>query len=58
MKIRFELDGEYEWQPSEKVTIEAPNINVALLKLASNHDLSAIYTIYISHENEESDDDD
>lgn len=53
---RFQFDIFGSWGNSDMIyIIEAPNLNVAIMKLAMEHDLSDLNTIYIGRKDEDDD---
>lgn len=52
MKINFELCGGMFDKTIKTISVEAPNINTAFIKLAMEHDLDDISSIYISMKKE------
>lgn len=56
MKINFELCGGMFGKTIKTISVEAPSINTAYLKLAMEHDLTDISSIYIYIEKEHEED--
>lgn len=56
MKI-FQFDiSDKSWEKDDEIcNIEAPNLNVAIMKLAMEHDLSDANAIYIGRKDEDND---
>lgn len=57
IKFEFDLCGDAVWNSDYAVTIEAPNMNVALMNLALSHDLTRVRTIYTKTNEDDEDDD-
>ena len=53
--IKFETQNSNYCATSNGILIEAPNINVALIRLAMEHDLDKVSVIYISKSEDKDD---
>lgn len=58
MVVKFEISKHTTWKGVDyEKTIEAPNLNIAIIQLAMECDLKDVITIYINDDEEENNDD-
>lgn len=58
MIVKFEISKHTTWESVDfEKTIEAPNLNIAIIQLAMECDLKDVITIYINDDEEENYDD-